>query len=539
MMLIFNTFFLFILSIFFYLSILGFGIIYYKEEKLSTEFDYYYFIIFFYGITILTIIGFLEYILNINSQYLNLFTILIGVFFFFNSRSLIFLKKKIIEIILILFTIFPGIIISKLHEDWAGYHFPFIDQISNYRPILGLSKIDMHLAYASFLSYFQKKFFLPYYDFKLINIPIFLIFFNIILFLIKTCSNIKKQFVVIFFLILITLLLKFTRFSEFGYDAPTNIILLSIFIIYCFEKNQRNFFRINYSLYFLLFVLSVTFKANAIFFLPIFIIISYNKIREKSHKFIDSYKNIFLIIALSSCFFLDNLIRSGCFFYFLKESCFDNDIIPWAINESQISNFSIYAELWAKGFYHQKELITQDPNLYLNIKIWLSNWYKIHFHYHVIEFILIPFTLFLLLFFLLKKTNKDNIVDFNKIKIYLLLSSITSIFFWLNTLPDIRFAKAIIVIFFCCIINFFIQKKNFTYLNFIKSLIIISLFLYSGKNIKRIYDEFKRNDNHKFVNYPFPPQNRIKYEKDSINKIKFTINNDYLVEKYGWFYMIK
>ena len=532
-----NTFILFIFSITFYLSILGFGTLYCKRKNIFKQIDYYYFIIFFFGLTILIIIGFLEYILNINSHYLNLFKLIIGIFFFLNSQLLS--KRKIIEIILTLIILLPGIIISKLHEDWSGYHFPFIDQISNYRPILGLSKVDMHLSYASFLSYLQKNFFLPYYDFKLINIPIFLIFFNIILFLIKICLNIKKQFFIIFFLILTTLLLKFTRFSEFGYDVPTNLILLSIFIIYYLEKNQRNFFKISYSLYFLLFVLSVTFKANAIFFLPIFIIISYNKIREKSHKLINFNKNLFLIIAFSSCFFLDNLIRSGCIFYFLKESCFEKDIIPWAINKSEISNFSTYAELWAKGFYHQKEIFIQDPNLYLDIKIWLPNWYKIHFHYHVIEFILVPFTLFLLLFFLLKKTNKDNIVDFNKIKIYLLLSSITSIFFWLYKLPDIRFVTAIIIIFFCCIITFFIQKKNFFYLNFIKSIILISLFIYSGKNIQRIHDEFKRNDNHKFTNYPFPPQNRIKYEKDSINKIKFNINNDYLVEEYGWFYMIK
>ncbi len=531
---ILNTFFLFILSIFFYFSILGFGIIYCKKKPISTEIDYYYFIIFFYGVTILTIIGFLEYVLNINSQYLNLFTLFIGTFFFFNNRFFL-LKKKVIEVILILATIFPGIIISKLHEDWAGYHFPFIDQISNYKPILGISKIDMHLGYASFLSYFQKNFFIPYFDFKLINIPIFLIFFNIILFLIKNCLTIKKQFVAIFFLILITLLLKFTRFSEFGYDTPTNIILLSIFIIYYLEKNQKNFSRIDYSLYFLLFTLSITVKASAIFFLPIFIIISYSKISKKPNESINNNKNIFLISALSSCFILDNFIRSGCIFYFLKESCLDSDIIPWAINKSEISNFSEYVELWAKGFYHQKTLITKDPNFYLSLKIWLPNWYKIHFHYHVIEFILIPFAVFLLLFFLLR----NNIVDFNKTKIYLLLSSIASIVFWLNKLPDLRFATAIIIIFFCSISIFIVNKKNFTYLKFIKSLIIISLFLYSSKNIKRIYDEFMRNDNHKFINYPFLPQNRIKYEKESINKIKFNIENDYLVEKYGWFYMIK
>ena len=86
---------------------------------------------------------------------------------------------------------FSGIILSKLHEDWP-YHFSYIDQVARFDPIIGIGNIDtIHILSTSFLSYFQKLLFLPYFDYKMIMIPIYLIYLNFLIFLINELKSQK------------------------------------------------------------------------------------------------------------------------------------------------------------------------------------------------------------------------------------------------------------------------------------------------------------------------------------------------------------
>ena len=68
--------------------------------------------------------------------------------------------------------------------------------------------------------------------------------------------------------------------------------------------------------------------------------------------------------------------------------------------------------------------------------------------------------------------------------------------------------------------------------------IVILMLFFNFKNFNRINNEFKRDDVHKFSNFPFPPEKRIKKSKISNNSIKFLTHNDKTINEYKWFLII-
>ena len=184
------------------------------------------------------------------------------VFVFFIKSN----KNTAYKVILINIIFFSGLLISKLHEDWP-YHFNFIQQISLGKPIIGIGNLDdIHILSASFFSYIQKFFYLPVFEFKMVLIPVYLVYLNIIIFLIQNIFLSSKKLSQIFLIILTILAVKLARISEFGYDYLSNIILLKIVLLYLVneldEKNNilfKNF-------YVILFLYAVSIKITALFY---------------------------------------------------------------------------------------------------------------------------------------------------------------------------------------------------------------------------------------------------------------------------------
>ena len=230
----------FLLFIFFsHLSIIGFGNIIKKNFKFSYYPEEKYFeklIEFFLGIIFLTIVGFILYIFSIKNYYVNLSILLLGLVVYTLNRNL---DSKRIEARTFLFLIimFVGILISKTHEDYIPYHFTYIDIIANSNFILGLGNLEVNYNYTSFISYLQKIFMIPIFEYKLLHVPIFLIFFNICLFLILEIMD-KKKFSIINLLLLLFFLTKFSRLSEYGYDYTAGFVLLTIIVVFYFTRTK-------------------------------------------------------------------------------------------------------------------------------------------------------------------------------------------------------------------------------------------------------------------------------------------------------------
>ena len=118
-------------------------------------------------------------------------------------------------------------------------------------------------------------------------IPVYLVYLNIVIFLIQNILKSSKKISQIFIIILTILTIKLARISEFGYDYLSNIILLKILILYLVnEQNKKNNILFK-TFYITLFLYAVSIKITALFFSPILIyILISDYLRDKRINFL-------------------------------------------------------------------------------------------------------------------------------------------------------------------------------------------------------------------------------------------------------------
>ena len=517
----FTTILFFLIFVISNYSIIGYGLllknIYLKskDKENSTNF----LVSFIIGLIILNMIGFLTYFFSINSKNFNLIIIILGFIVYLKNEKFEIVKTKGVFFLFLIFYI--GLLISKTHEDYIPYHFKYIDIITNYNLILGLGNLEINYVYTSFFSYVQKIYNFPFFNNKLLHIPQFLIYFNLIFFLVYEILK-RKSFYISFLVLFLFLVIKFTRLSEFGYDYPAGFIILIMMIIFLDNLHKKQL--VDIWLLITIYFYAITIKITSLFFLPVILTIFLFLIIKKNNEFIIQkkiyYKILFLIILIS-IFAIDNLIRYGCVTYLIKFSCLDTELFPWTINFEDIDSFRNHVELWAKGYYHQNTLTQFSKETYLNSYNWIGNWVKEHFFYKVFEFILLLIILSIIVLFKLNKYLDIN-YKFKNFHICLLASITIALITWFFYLPQLRFGFYIFICLIILIIEF-LNKNKTNRSKFYNTLIILALVFYIAKNIIRIQNEFERDDRYKFVNFPF--ENRTKYVEDY----------NFIVEQNKWF----
>ena len=150
-----------------------------------------------------------------------------------------------------------------------------------------------------------------------------------------------------FFLVL--LIIKFKRFSEFGYDYIGQFLLIYIFIEFIFDTklNRRKFFDL-----IALFFLSILIKITNIYFLPVILIPLLYQI--KNIKLKQSIPITIPILSFLLIFSTNSFIKTGCLNYFLKVTCNINNGISWNVNYEEINQIKSNSKSWARGYFHQK-----------------------------------------------------------------------------------------------------------------------------------------------------------------------------------------
>jgi hypothetical protein len=510
-----NLAFLFFFSFISYYILVSYGLLcvnkkfFYKNDES---------LLFVIGVIVLNIASFLLYILNFKF-YLNIIFFLFGVYLLY--KNLNFFQKTFKKNSVMFISIFLLLIVSKTHEDFYDYHFKFVDQVTNFNFAVGLGNLHFNFIYSSFFSYFQKIFFLPIIEYKIIFVPVFLLYFSFINFLF---NNIKKNnnYAHVFIFILFLTLLKFNNLKSFGYDFIAHIILLYLILYFLLSFNRK----INVYLLLMLFFYAVLIKATSLFYIFIFLgIFIFLYIRRTKIYFENNEKKFNItLISLIIIFFCNSIINSGCITYFIDFTC-SKKIFSWSINVDQINNFSEHVELTAKGFYHQNAVDRiENPNNYLINFNWIGNWVKIHFFYRVFELILIVALCFILVMVCLRP---NFLIQKNKLLgLILLVTSLSSVIFWFTKYPDIRFGISSILVFFISL--FLLFNVNYNFSSNIKKKIniftIILLLFFNAKNIQRIYSEFKRTDRYAFTNFPYPPINKNLYKTENLIYSK-TVNH--------------
>ena len=111
---------------------------------------------------------------------------------------------------------------------------------------------------------------------------------------------------------------------------------------------------------------------------------------------------------------------------------------------------------------------------------------------------------------------------------------------WLIYIPQLRFGITIIIVFFIslCLIFLKINSKIFTNKKNYFVLVLFLVLFFNFKNFNKINNEFKREDVHKFTNFPFPPEKRILSSKTSNNSNKYLIHEGKKINEFKWFLII-
>lgn len=507
---IYKLFLFFVLGLIYFYSLTGYGKI--LTSKYSNFFE-----LPLDGSILLLIIGYVIYLsIGINIL-LNCFILFVGLVIFFYQEK----KNSTIKfnyIFLIFFFLFSVIIISKTHEDFDLYHFFSISELFNNSIRIGISKLNPRFLHSSHFALNQALIILPYFDFKIVHLPVFIIYLSSIGYFLKNSfSNNLKQNELLFSLsCLLILLVKFNRLSEFGYDYISQFILLIVFHkIYFLNLNTSEVTKA-----ILYFMLCILIKPISLLFFPILFFIIYKRgfifLKE-----ISSSKYIVISLLLITLF-SSSFAKTGCLFYPINSSCFSNEKIFWS-EKDRLKKYSKSVQLWAKGYYAQvnseKKKIS-EKNLYLQNFNWLKFWVKHHFFYKIFEFLLIVLSVIFLIYFYFSKTKieLDNEKRDRQVVFFL---TILSVLFWVNTVPQFRFGFASIIIFIFFLFSFFFNLNIKFSRRKIKHLIIFGLLVLNIKNINRINNEFIRNDFYKFTNFPYYNQKKINNNYSNLKRSKF------------------
>lgn len=494
-----NLIIFFFTTIFFQASILGYSLILFRKIHFSRSILINNYIKYIYSIIIISFVGFFLYIFSIKDFiFIEIFWIIGFLFFLINIKRNF--KNNIIEFFFI-FILFSGLVISKTHDDFIAYHLRYIYHITENSLILGSGNIEVNYTYTPFFSYFQKMFVNNYFSYNLLHIPIFLVFSNFISFLFRVYKENKfySKFILIFLIFFIT---KYSRIADFGYNSLSTFFIISLLLIFLIEKKEKKYSDI--IIYITIFSYCVYIKVTSLFFLPVILIIIFQN-NNKFYLNYNTYLKILIFLLLLFCLILDSILKSGCIFYFLNFTCLNQEIVPWVINNEILNNFALHAELWAKGFYHQK--VISNKLEYLQNFNWIRNWINIHFFYKVIEYLV---TIIFIIFFVISLTanfTKSNLIRLKNFISFEVIACLVSIYLWFIFLPQLRFGEGLIIAIFLVFLN---KSYEMIYLNKNSKntfviFIIISITIYNFKNFYRIYLEFSRNDEvYKFTNFPYP-----------------------------------
>ena len=507
----------FITYVVLFFSVIGYGLIMARFSKLTPTNDINIGIKVILGIIFLSFVSYITIFFISHNIFFNSLIHLIGIFFFFKNFNK-FKEFKNLSNIIIILSLFIGLIISKTHDDFSFYHLQQSLNFSQNKFQIGLSNLDFSYSHHSSLLYLNSIFYLPFYKFLLFNIPNQIIFTGAILAFYNFSKDTQNENFLRYYSIisLIYIIIKFTRLAEFGTDTSGQLLILLffyfIFKFFLVKNLQQKKEIIILTGFFLIYC--ITLKTYFILYILVFLYIafSYNilkffRIFLKSF-FITAFSFLFLI-----SFFLLNLFTSGCIIYPFPFLCFES--LTWALPVSEVEDYQIWYEAWAKSLAGAG-YATEGYKEILGSFSWINIWYKNYFFGRFSDnIILLTFihSIFLYIFKGRKIIKKLNLKLFLSIYSFILFIA----FVWFFKHPALRYGGyAPIFLIFSLPTSFYLSKFTFTEIKFSKYtniLLIIAVLFFMSKNLVRINSEILRNDVYKFSNFPFFSVPIVNYQK--------------------------
>ena len=525
---------IFILSFYYWVitfSIIGFGLIFNRLFLKSSEIDIGF--IGVYGIFFLTFIAYITSFFLPHTELFNSFLILIGLIFFLIKRNQNIIKKNIKNILFIFIILNIFIFVSKNHDDFSYYHFPYTHLLTEHSNMIGLGNFNHGFRTHSSIFYLSSLFNLPFSNYFLLHIsPVFfmgfanIIFYNkILLFL-----NLKQKLSIVYLslLSLIFVNIFFYRLSEHGTDRSAMILIIVTIIelLYLINLNtniNKNLFLKLLILITLIISLKTFYILYVLMLLPVIIFF-----KEKRLSLVFFFKNIITYICLTTFFALltVNFFNTGCLLYPVKFLCFES--FSWSIPLGEVEQMNNWYQQWAKAGANPNYRVDNPENYIKNFN-WVSNWIDKYFFNKVSDFLLgLSFlSLFVFLTFFSKKKQQSGNFTFWTVYIILIFLTVQ----WFYFLPTLRYGGYHLIALLVFIpLSVYLSKYSISKSLFKKKIyfmIFLTIVIFLGRNTSRLINEYEIYNYNIFKNAHFKPtEKNFKIFNRIQNINKCNIQND-------------
>ena len=466
------------------------------------------------GIVFLCFFSYFSSLFVKHNYFFNSLFIIIGLLIFiFSLRKISSLKREFINFFIVFILLILFISISKNHDDFPYYHFPYMILLTEHSHPIGLGLLNNGFRSPSSIFFIGSMFYLPGINFYLFHLTPALImgFSNLLLLNLTLNKKIFYRNKFINFLSLLSLVfinIFFYRLAEHGTDRSGMIIII-ISIIYLLHlinnsyQNEKNE-NINYlKIIAILICFAATIKPSFLIYLIFFLIpIFFNHTRFLFLNlfFTRTFYFCFSLLAFSVLF---TFLNSSCLVFPISFTCFEN--LPWSIDKNTIKEASIWFELWSKGGANPN-FIVSDRLEYIKGFNWVDNWIKIYFFNKVSDFILGIFALSLITFLFFYKKIEFDLKNKKKYQLlYFIL--IFLIIEWFLKHPTLRYGGYHIIGLIIFIpLSMLLGKTKLNFKEYQKKifvLLFITLLIFSSRNITRLNYEYEKYSYNLFINSKF------------------------------------
>jgi len=452
------------------------------------------------GIFFLILYSYLSHIFLSHSYLHNSILIFLGFILLINYLFKI-KEKFFIYLFLITFAIlFISSLIFKTHDDFSYYHFAYTYLITQKSALIGIGQFNHGFRTPSSIFYLSSLFYLPTIKYFMFYMsPILILGFSNLVLLTKIIKNFKeKKTSFITYLCLLSFIfinIFFYRIQEHGTDRSAQILIFLLFVELLIFVNFNKDFTKNTNNILLLLGLVISLKAFYVLYIIFFLPILYLLIKEKKtsiiFEVIKSKIFIFFLILFTLILFT-NFINTGCLIYPVRFTCFEN--FDWTISLVEVSKMNDWYEQWSKAGATPNFRV-KNPEIYIQNFNWISNWINLYFFNKVFDFILgLTFLIFVVFSFFYSGKSKK--INYNKNYFLIYITLFILLFEWFYNHPALRYGGYCLIA-LCSFFPFSIFLEKFKISNekmkkgFI-SLILITIIIFTGRNIHRINQEVKK-----------------------------------------------
>ena len=476
-------------------AIVGYGLLFNRIFIKDDSVDIGYIGIF--GIFLLILISYISHFFIPHNQIFNSIVLILGLTnLYFNKNNKILLKDiKLLTIVFSILIIF--ILTAKNHDDFPYYHFPYTHLITEFSNVLGLGNFNHGFRTHSSIFYLSSFFNLPQSNLFLLNLsPVFFMGFCNLILLNKIKKYLKSNKTdSVFYLSLLTFIfinVFFYRLAEHGTDRSAMILIFILIIELLHLNNQKKSFNENYlSKLFIFITLIVSLKPfyvlYILLFAPILLLLIKNKV---SVFFFIKNKVLHLCLLMTCLLVVTNFFNTGCLIYPIQMLCFDN--FSWSIPLAEIEIMNNWYQQWSKAGASPIFRV-DNPELYIQNFNWVSNWINTYFFNKVSDFLLGLLFLILIVYltFYTKYKKKNTLNKFY----FLYLILIFLVLEWFYFHPALRYGgyHLIALLLFIpasVLMSKFLIKKSKLKIK-VYFLIILTLIVFSSRNILRIHKEYQ------------------------------------------------